>query len=222
MGFLPGGWTDVSSRAPSFRRNRAPASPLAAHVPGSSADRRASWAPQTPRNEPSGSASRAPMCGVEARAPSAPARRPGGRRDRAAGPRRRSSPRTSRRPRPAPRSPAARRARASAAPRRAPRAARRACRRCRRRGSARAPAGTPARCRGPAVRRMIATPVSASPAIIARSIGAAPRQRGSSDGWTLSSSCSDEQRLLDAARRTRRRPPRPARPRRSERGPRPR
>ena len=38
----------------------------------------------------------------------------------------------------------------------------------------------------PAVRRMIATPVSASPAMIARSTGAAPRQRGSSDGWTLS------------------------------------
>ena len=32
---------------------------------------------------------------------------------------------------------------------------------------------------------MIETPVSASPAIIARSTGAAPRQRGSSDGWTL-------------------------------------
>ena len=37
----------------------------------------------------------------------------------------------------------------------------------------------------PAVTRMIATPVSPSPAMIARSIGAAPRQRGSSDGWTL-------------------------------------
>jgi hypothetical protein len=35
---------------------------------------------------------------------------------------------------------------------------------------------------------MIDTPVSSSPAIIARSIGAAPRQRGSSDGWTLTSS----------------------------------
>ena len=32
---------------------------------------------------------------------------------------------------------------------------------------------------------MIETPVSASPAMIARSTGAAPRQRGSSDGWTL-------------------------------------
>ena len=37
----------------------------------------------------------------------------------------------------------------------------------------------------PAVTRMIETPVSASPAMIARSIGAAPRQRGSSDGCTL-------------------------------------
>jgi hypothetical protein len=33
---------------------------------------------------------------------------------------------------------------------------------------------------------MIATPVSLSPAMIARSSGAAPRQRGSSDGCTLS------------------------------------
>ena len=33
--------------------------------------------------------------------------------------------------------------------------------------------------------------------MIARSIGAAPRQRGSSDGCTLSSSSSDEQRLAD-------------------------
>jgi hypothetical protein len=35
---------------------------------------------------------------------------------------------------------------------------------------------------------MIETPVSSSPAMIARSTGAAPRQRGSSDGCTLSSS----------------------------------
>jgi len=33
--------------------------------------------------------------------------------------------------------------------------------------------------------RMIVTPVSASPSMIARSIGDAPRQRGSSDAWTL-------------------------------------
>jgi hypothetical protein len=33
---------------------------------------------------------------------------------------------------------------------------------------------------------MIVTPVVASPAIRARSIGAAPRQRGISDGWTFS------------------------------------
>jgi hypothetical protein len=31
----------------------------------------------------------------------------------------------------------------------------------------------------------IVTPVSTSPARMARSTGAAPRQRGSSDGWTL-------------------------------------
>ena len=37
---------------------------------------------------------------------------------------------------------------------------------------------------------MIETPVSASPAMIARSIGAAPRQRGSSDGCTLKISYS--------------------------------
>src|SRR5579859_5312410 len=33
---------------------------------------------------------------------------------------------------------------------------------------------------------MIDTPVASSPAMMARSIGAAPRHRGSSDGWTLS------------------------------------
>ena len=49
----------------------------------------------------------------------------------------------------------------------------------------------------PAVSRMIETPVSTSPAMIARSIGAAPRQRGSSDGCTLSSSKLREQRLAD-------------------------
>ncbi len=43
----------------------------------------------------------------------------------------------------------------------------------------------------PAVSRMIDTPVSGSPAMIARSIGAAPRQRGSSEGWTLSISQRD-------------------------------
>jgi len=32
---------------------------------------------------------------------------------------------------------------------------------------------------------MIVTPVTSSPASIARWIGAAPRQRGSSDAWTL-------------------------------------
>ena len=34
--------------------------------------------------------------------------------------------------------------------------------------------------------RITQTPVRSSPAMIARSIGAAPRQRGSSEGWTLS------------------------------------
>ena len=38
---------------------------------------------------------------------------------------------------------------------------------------------------------MIDTPVSVSPAMIARSIGAAPLQRGSSEGWTLRISCSE-------------------------------
>ena len=37
---------------------------------------------------------------------------------------------------------------------------------------------------------MIVTPVSESPAMSARSTGAAPRQRGRSDGWTLSHSRS--------------------------------
>jgi hypothetical protein len=38
---------------------------------------------------------------------------------------------------------------------------------------------------------MIDTPVRSSPAMMARSIGAAPRQRGSSEGCTLSSSNAD-------------------------------
>ena len=38
---------------------------------------------------------------------------------------------------------------------------------------------------------MIVNPVSASPAMIARSIGAAPRHRGISEGWTFSISSSD-------------------------------
>src|SRR4051812_46115897 len=42
----------------------------------------------------------------------------------------------------------------------------------------------------PSFGRMIATPVSSSPAMIARSTGAAPRQRGSNDGWMLSIRCS--------------------------------
>ena len=46
---------------------------------------------------------------------------------------------------------------------------------------------------------MIDTPVSASPAMIARSIGAAPRQRGSSDGCTLSISCSESSGSLISA-----------------------
>ena len=48
-----------------------------------------------------------------------------------------------------------------------------------------------------AVVRWIVTPVSASPAMIARSTGAAPRQRGRSDGWTFSQSRSSEQLLRD-------------------------
>ena len=35
-------------------------------------------------------------------------------------------------------------------------------------------------------RRITETALSSSPAMIARSIGAAPRQRGSRDGWTFS------------------------------------
>ena len=38
---------------------------------------------------------------------------------------------------------------------------------------------------------MIVTPVSASPAMIARSIGAAPRHRGISEGCTFSISSSE-------------------------------
>ena len=39
--------------------------------------------------------------------------------------------------------------------------------------------------------RMTQTPVRSSPAMIARSIGAAPRQRGSSEGWTFSIGSSE-------------------------------
>src|SRR3954451_224955 len=46
---------------------------------------------------------------------------------------------------------------------------------------------------------MIETPVSASPASIARSTGAAPRQRGSSDGWTFSIGHSDSSGSLMSA-----------------------
>ena len=43
----------------------------------------------------------------------------------------------------------------------------------------------------PAVSRMMLTPVRSSPAMIARSTGAAPRQRGSSDGCTLRIGCAE-------------------------------
>ena len=46
---------------------------------------------------------------------------------------------------------------------------------------------------------MIETPVSSSPASIARSTGAAPRQRGSSEGCTLSISCSESSGSLISA-----------------------
>ncbi len=46
---------------------------------------------------------------------------------------------------------------------------------------------------------MIETPVRPSPAMIARSIGAAPRQRGSSEGWTLRISCSESSGSLISA-----------------------
>ena len=51
----------------------------------------------------------------------------------------------------------------------------------------------------PAVSTMIETPVRSSPAMIARSTGAAPRQRGSSDGCTLSIRCSDSSGSLISA-----------------------
>ena len=63
------------------------------------------------------------------------------------------------------------------------------------------------------------TPVSRSPAMSARSTGAAPRQRGSSDGWTFSQSALVEQRLGDQQRRRRRRRPCPRRDRTRRRAP---
>jgi hypothetical protein len=46
---------------------------------------------------------------------------------------------------------------------------------------------------------MMQTPVRSSPASIARSIGAAPRQRGSSEGWTFSIGCCDRSGSLISA-----------------------
>ena len=46
---------------------------------------------------------------------------------------------------------------------------------------------------------MIDTPVSTSPAMIARSIGAAPRQRGRREGWTLKISRADSSGSLMSA-----------------------
>ncbi len=107
-------------------------------------------------------------------------------RDRAGGRPGRSSPRRSARP-PA----AGRSARGRRAPHRG--GARRPRPRGRTRHRRRPPArsGTPpAVAIGPASSAStvswIVTPVSPSPAMIARSTGAAPRHRGSSDGWTLS------------------------------------
>ncbi len=54
--------------------------------------------------------------------------------------------------------------------------------------------GTPGPSSSPAVRRMMLTPVRSSPAMIARSTGAAPRQRGSSDGCTLRIGCAASRR----------------------------
>ena len=49
----------------------------------------------------------------------------------------------------------------------------------------RAPPGRPGRCRGLRSSRMIDTPVSRSPAMMARLMGAAPRQRGNSEACRL-------------------------------------
>ena len=103
---------------------------------------------------------------------------------------RRSSPRRSRR-RPAAASPAgARRARALPARRRSCRrrgspAGRAACRPSRAASIATARVATIGPVSRPASICMIVMPVTASPASIARAIGAAPRQRGSSDAWML-------------------------------------
>ena len=146
----------------------------------------------------------APMCGESART-----RRTRSRQDptgRARGRRRRSSPRTSRRPRPAART-AARRAEPRRASARPPRRSVRT-----RRPASSWPIGN-ASCAaiGPASSsatvRWIVTPVSSSPARIARSTGAAPRQRGSSDGWTFSHRRPLEQRAAGCRARTRTRRP---------------
>ena len=125
------------------------------------------------------------------------------RRGSARGRQARSSRRRSRRPRAAARTPA-RRARLRAGGRRS-RPSARTRPRHRARRARRSPAQRPDRRRARPTVSWIVTPVSVSPARIARSTGAAPRQRGSSDGCTFSQSDRVEQRAAECRGRTRRR-----------------
>ena len=129
------------------------------------------------------------------RAPAARARRPRGasRGGRCRG---RSWARGSRRPRPGARAARSRRragrARPPARSRRARQAGGERAGGLARRRSAWRSGAAPARCRVPASICMMLTPVSRSPARMACWIGAAPRQRGSSEAWTLIMPCGGE------------------------------
>ena len=172
------GWTSSSSRSPANRRPSVARERACEPVP------RAGRAARAGGRRPPAPGRR--LCVGAARAPCAPAPPRAGTR-RAGDPRRRSSPHRWR-----PRLVGAEagagvqrfhqqvsaQLRQSAAP---------ACRRCPRARSAPRPPGAPARRPARPVGRMMLTPVTGSPASIARSTGAAPRQRGSSEGCTLAS-----------------------------------
>ena len=190
---LPGGWTSSSSSAPSAvpssRRPSEAASSPSATVSG--ATRGAAHAEAVVRVG-------APRCRCagSARARCAPARRRGGWGPAGAH-RDRSSPRRSRLPPPGARARAAGPVPGPAAGRPDRPAGGPGCR-SRRPGRI---GSVARRCTGPAsssaTGRMMQTPVSASPAWMARSTGAAPRQRGSSDGMHVVGLVGRQQRLAD-------------------------
>src|SRR3984957_17404050 len=202
IGRFPGGWTSSSSSWPSTQPSNSLPSWVCTPAPACAAGGLATAARCTPSRLPSDNSTRAPMCGLKARTTRSSSTAGWlGSSKRSAGPifsayvtvRSSCSANVSASPRssaggaqsssspPACSTPPASEAKVSSA--------------CM--GSfADRHTGPLSR---PAVRRMIETPVRASPAIIARSTGAAPRQRGSSDGCTLSSSPTDSSGSLISA-----------------------